>query len=107
MCLTYRHAILQVHGLWAKRVPETSWGYASREVRACIEIALECVNSDRVMRPTITEIVDKVYIPDEESSIDRLYRTREFTLEFLGHITNNFSTQNIVGRGGFGVIYKV
>ncbi|TKW15106.1 hypothetical protein SEVIR_5G209500v4 [Setaria viridis] len=97
-----------VHGLWAKRVPETSWRYASREVRACIEIALKCVKSDRVMRPTITEIVDKlnkIYIA-EGSSIDQLYRTREFTLEFLERITNNFSMQNIVGRGGFGVIYK-
>ncbi|CAO2183595.1 unnamed protein product, partial [Urochloa humidicola] len=97
-----------VHEFWAKGMQETSWRYASREVRACIEIALKCVKSDRVMRPTITEIVDKlnkIHIAGC-SSIDQLYRTREFTLEFLKRITNNFSTQNIVGRGGYGVIYK-
>ena len=101
--------ILQVHDLWEKRTPEISWRHTSREVRACIEIALKCVKSDRVMRPTMTEILDKLnkmYIADC-SSIDQLYRTREFTLEFLERITNKFSEQNIVGRGAYGVIYKV
>jgi len=97
-----------VHDLWEKRTPEISWRHTSREVRACIEIALKCVKSDRVMRPTMTEILDKlkkIYIADC-SSINQLYRTREFTLEFLERITNKFSEQNIVGRGAYGVIYK-
>lgn len=97
-----------VHDLWEKRTPEISWRHTSREVRACIEIALKCVKSDRVMRPTMTEILDKlkkIYSADC-SSINQLYRTREFTLEFLERITNKFSEQNIVGRGAYGVIYK-
>lgn len=31
---------------------------------------------------------------------------REFPLEFLQRITNNFSKDNIIGEGGFGVVYK-
>jgi serine/threonine protein kinase len=101
--------IQHVHQFWEKGTPETSWRYTSREVRTCIEIALKCVKSDLVMRPTMTEILDKlnkIYTADC-SSIDQLYRTREFTLEFLEHITNKFSMQSIVGRGAYGVIYKV
>lgn len=67
------------------------------------------MNSDRVMRPTITEIVDKlnkIHI-DDCTTIDQLYRTREFTLEFLKNITNDFSEENIIGRGGYGFVYKV
>jgi serine/threonine protein kinase len=100
--------IQHVHQFWEKGTPETSWRYTSREVRTCIEIALKCVKSDLVMRPTMTEILDKlnkIYTADC-SSIDQLYRTREFTLEFLEHITNKFSMQSIVGRGAYGVIYK-
>ena len=83
-------SILQVHEFWAKRTPEISWRHTSREVRACIEIALKCVKSDRVMRPTMTEILDKlnnIYIADC-SSINQLYGIRESTLEFLERITN-------------------
>ncbi|XP_044391652.1 uncharacterized protein [Triticum aestivum] len=32
--------------------------------------------------------------------------TREFRLEFLQSITNNFSDDRIIGKGGFGVVYK-
>ncbi|KAI4978906.1 hypothetical protein ZWY2020_015659 [Hordeum vulgare] len=32
--------------------------------------------------------------------------TREFTLKFLEQITNNFSEEHEIGRGGFGVVYK-
>ena len=32
---------------------------------------------------------------------------REFPLEFLQLITNNFSEDSIIGEGGFGVVYKV
>lgn len=33
--------------------------------------------------------------------------TREFTLEFLEQITDKFSEEHIIGRGGYGVVYKV
>lgn len=29
-----------------------------------------------------------------------------FSLEALRQVTNNFSQENIVGRGGFGVVYR-
>ncbi|KAM0829573.1 hypothetical protein ACQ4PT_066796 [Festuca glaucescens] len=32
--------------------------------------------------------------------------TREFTLEFLEQITDNFSEEKIIGRGGYGIVYK-
>ena len=32
--------------------------------------------------------------------------TREFTLEFLEQITDNFSEERVIGRGGYGVVYK-
>ncbi|XP_037455767.1 putative receptor-like protein kinase At4g00960 [Triticum dicoccoides] len=32
--------------------------------------------------------------------------TREFKLEFLEQITDNFSKERIIGRGGYGVVYK-
>ncbi|KAM0843060.1 hypothetical protein ACQ4PT_057952 [Festuca glaucescens] len=32
--------------------------------------------------------------------------TREFKLQLLQHITNNFSEKHIIGRGGYGVVYK-
>lgn len=32
--------------------------------------------------------------------------TREFTLELLKQITDNFSEEHVIGRGGYGVVYK-
>ncbi|VAH23394.1 unnamed protein product [Triticum turgidum subsp. durum] len=32
--------------------------------------------------------------------------TREFTLELLKQITDNFSEDHVIGRGGYGVVYK-
>ncbi|VAI53334.1 unnamed protein product [Triticum turgidum subsp. durum] len=32
--------------------------------------------------------------------------TKVFTLEFLGQITDNFSEERVIGRGGYGVVYK-
>lgn len=32
---------------------------------------------------------------------------KDFTFEFLKGITNDFSEEYIVGRGGYGVVYKV
>ena len=83
--------------------------HTSREVRTCIEIALKCVESSREKRPTIKEIIQKLNKIDivECSSIHQLYRAKEFSFEFLENITDKFSKQNIVGRGGYGIIFKV
>lgn len=32
---------------------------------------------------------------------------RKFTLEYLEQITNNFSEEHVIGRGAYGVVYKV
>nr|ABK51310.1 RPG1 [Hordeum vulgare subsp. vulgare]ABK51311.1 RPG1 [Hordeum vulgare subsp. vulgare]ABK51312.1 RPG1 [Hordeum vulgare subsp. vulgare] len=98
----------RVYGFWVNRMPGTVSKHTSNEVKTCIEIALKCVESNRVNRPTINEIIqrmDKIDIV-ECSSLGDLYKTREFAFEFLEHITNVFSEQNIVGRGACGVIYK-
>ncbi|XBI86299.1 hypothetical protein VPH35_094285 [Triticum aestivum] len=42
----------------------------------------------------------------ESSLQDASPQPREFRLEFLQRITNNFSEDNIIGEGGFGVVYK-
>ncbi|XP_037438896.1 putative receptor-like protein kinase At4g00960 [Triticum dicoccoides] len=42
----------------------------------------------------------------ESSLQDASPQPREFPLEYLQRITNNFSEDNIIGEGGFGVVYK-
>ena len=68
----------------------------SRQVRTCIEIALKCVEFNLVKRPTINEIIEEL------NKIDIV----EWSFKSLENITNDFSEKNIVGRGGYGVIYK-
>lgn len=54
-------SISQVHGNWLKRLHATTvLNHASQEVMACIKIALRCVETDRVQRPTITEILSEL-----------------------------------------------
>ncbi|KAM3280134.1 hypothetical protein ACQJBY_047117 [Aegilops geniculata] len=42
----------------------------------------------------------------ESNLVDTTHTTREFTLDFLRHITNNLSEDRIIGKGGFAVVYK-
>ncbi|XBI24922.1 hypothetical protein VPH35_049936 [Triticum aestivum] len=49
-----------VHGNWLKTLQATMSLHAELEVMTCIEIALRCVEADRVKRPTIAEIVDEL-----------------------------------------------
>ncbi|XP_037462947.1 putative receptor-like protein kinase At4g00960 [Triticum dicoccoides] len=85
-----------VYELWVNRMQTTILKRTSREVRTCIEIALKCVEFNLVKRPTINEIIQEL------NKIDIV----EWSFEFLQRITNGFSDHNIVGRGGYGVIYK-
>ncbi|XP_044366691.1 probable receptor-like protein kinase At1g11050 isoform X2 [Triticum aestivum] len=82
--------------LWVNRLQATISKRTSREVRTCIGIALKCVEFNLMKRPTINEIIQEL------NKIDIV----EWSFEFLERITNGFSEQNIVGRGGYGVIYK-
>ncbi|KAF8698038.1 hypothetical protein HU200_035549 [Digitaria exilis] len=52
--------IYLVHGNWTKRLQATMSLHTSHEIKTCIEIALRCVEADRVKRPTIAEIVDEL-----------------------------------------------
>ncbi|CAM0948029.1 unnamed protein product [Alopecurus aequalis] len=49
-----------VHENWGKQLQGTNSLQTSEQVKRCIEIALKCVEVDRVKRPTITEIVDEL-----------------------------------------------
>jgi len=49
-----------VHGNWEERLQITNSSHTSHEIKTCIEIALRCVDSDPVKRPTIAEIVDEL-----------------------------------------------
>jgi translation initiation factor 2 alpha subunit (eIF-2alpha) len=62
MHAAYAHCVstLQVHEKWRKRLQATMSADISQEVKICIEIALKCVESDRVKRPTINQIVDEL-----------------------------------------------
>ncbi|XP_037422874.1 probable ion channel POLLUX isoform X2 [Triticum dicoccoides] len=42
----------------------------------------------------------------ESNLVDTTPTSREFTLDFLRHITNNLSEDRIIGKGGFAVVYK-
>ncbi|CAL4981043.1 unnamed protein product [Urochloa decumbens] len=49
-----------VHENWCKRFQATISVHTSQEIKTCIEIALRCVEADRVKRPTISEILDEL-----------------------------------------------
>ncbi|KAJ1274406.1 hypothetical protein BS78_05G059300 [Paspalum vaginatum] len=49
-----------VHENWGKRLKSTMSSHTSHEIKTCMEIALRCVETDRVKRPTIADIVDEL-----------------------------------------------
>lgn len=53
-------SVLQVHENWLKRLNVTVSSHTSLEVKRCIEIALKCVEVDRVKRPTVAEVFDEL-----------------------------------------------
>ena len=67
----------------------TVLSHTSHGVKKCIEIALRCVEADRVKRPTIAEIVDelnKVYTA-ESSPKDKVYIFRSVVGQDLHGMT--------------------
>ncbi|KAI4974228.1 hypothetical protein ZWY2020_047508 [Hordeum vulgare] len=40
-------------------------------------------------------------------AVGPVMETNEVTFEFVNRITNNFSEERIIGRGGHGVVFKV
>uniref|UniRef100_A0A0E0BGY3 Protein kinase domain-containing protein n=1 Tax=Oryza glumipatula TaxID=40148 RepID=A0A0E0BGY3_9ORYZ len=78
------------------------------QAKRCIEIVLNCVETDPKKRPTIGEIIVKLtdkgtVISDEAIIHEEMEKRQKF---FLEDITNNFSHEREIGRGSFGVVYK-
>ena len=48
----------------------------------------------------------KLFPNAEIVAVEPVMETNEITYEFLNHITNNFSEERIIGRGGHGVVFK-
>ncbi|KAL5204178.1 hypothetical protein ABZP36_009049 [Zizania latifolia] len=72
------------------------------QAKRCIEIGLNCVETDPKKRPTIGEVINKLTY--KGTGISTL--TRNPGLQILEEITNNFSDEREIGRGSFGVVYK-
>ncbi|VAI68370.1 unnamed protein product [Triticum turgidum subsp. durum] len=85
-----------IYEIWVNRMEATISKRTSHQVRTCIEIALKCVEFNLVKRHTINEIIEEL------NKIDIV----EWSFKSIENITNDFSEKNIVGRGGYGVIYK-
>ncbi|KAI4985455.1 hypothetical protein ZWY2020_018085 [Hordeum vulgare] len=57
--MTSQEFIELVRGNWEKRLQPITW-HTSQELNKCLEIALRCIEANRVLRPTITEIVEEL-----------------------------------------------
>ncbi|CAM0885378.1 unnamed protein product [Alopecurus aequalis] len=55
-----REFVDHVHEKWRKRLGEIMSSRTSEEVVTCLKIALECLEVDRVRRPTINEVVTEL-----------------------------------------------
>ncbi|KAF3953547.1 hypothetical protein CMV_021023 [Castanea mollissima] len=66
-------------------------------------VSIKCYISRRHRRPTISVKIEVVENPESRSTS---VRNIEISIEVLKQATNNFNEDNILGRGGFGVVYK-
>ncbi|WVZ53177.1 hypothetical protein U9M48_004157 [Paspalum notatum var. saurae] len=85
------------------------------QVKRCIELGLNCVETDPKKRPTAGSIICRLQEIYPETSIHELLEKnlqlitefpREPKLHFIEEITSNFSNEREIGRGSFGVVYK-
>lgn len=121
-----------VHDNWKKRFEEIPryhrFAEHCQQVRACIEIALQCMDDDQLKRPSVNQIVNKlirlqttgwsaflsedswfpVDIPEMPSPgiEDSHIRICELPFEFLREITNNFSKERIVIESSSATVFK-
>lgn len=129
-CMDDLECIDHVHQNWRKRLQDIPM-YPSlhedcKQVRACIEIAINCMETDPRRRPTMMDIVhqlnnvdtikidslgERTDMPDQESECENLERIladtsaepTKLSYALIRSITESFSHE--IGRGGFGVVY--
>ncbi|TVU41453.1 hypothetical protein EJB05_14970, partial [Eragrostis curvula] len=90
-----------------------------QQVKRCIELGLNCVETNPKKRPTAALVMDKLKVKIVfllcPLSMHELVRKnlqtgiafpREPKLQFLKDITMNFSNERIIGKGSFGAVYK-
>ncbi|VAI18405.1 unnamed protein product [Triticum turgidum subsp. durum] len=92
-----------VHEKWEKALQTTVLSHTSHGVKKCIEIALRCVEADRVKRPTIAEVVDELSkidtaIIDELNEIDT---ARSSPIEQVTNLRSNQAFNPCVNSGMF------
>ncbi|XP_044392161.1 receptor-like cytoplasmic kinase 176 [Triticum aestivum] len=93
-----------VHENWEKALQTTVLSDTSHGVKKCIEIALRCVEADRVKRPTIAEVVDELSkidttIIDELNKIDT---ARNSPTEQVTNLRSNQAFNSCVNSGMLG-----
>ncbi|XP_066339281.1 uncharacterized protein [Miscanthus floridulus] len=82
-------------------------------VKVCIEIGLECVQTDRTKRPTAGDIIRKLEggnklgpTPSRKNTTTEIGMPQLFSFKFLNDITQSFSSGRLRGEGGFGFVYE-
>ncbi|CAM0878530.1 unnamed protein product [Alopecurus aequalis] len=119
---------------WRERLQKTVNGRSLetyyQQVTKCLEIAMQCVEYDRHKRPSIGEIVNRLNEPESTlrskgSITSRLssghseanrsthsnkyfsaMEPRAMTLKELNRMTDGFSEERLLGKGGYGRVYK-
>ncbi|GJM97174.1 hypothetical protein PR202_ga14080 [Eleusine coracana subsp. coracana] len=79
------------------------------QVQRCIDIGLNCVQTDPNKRPVVGKIIHKLKEINgclEKQQQPSYAFPREANLQFVKDITMNFSSEREIGRGSFGVVYK-
>ncbi|XP_071682603.1 receptor like protein kinase S.2 isoform X1 [Lolium perenne] len=133
--LTFLLLFLKVHNYWKEKleeIPAQSLEAVCKQVRICIEIAVDCMETDRRKRPKMKEIVRRLKevetkdnqscpqinqwklsvqsIPhiNTQASESSLLSTlpKKLSSEYLKAITDGFSLERKLGQGSFGTMYK-
>ncbi|KAF7069201.1 hypothetical protein CFC21_074864 [Triticum aestivum] len=115
-CMDGPECVEHVHKYWRKRLQEIrrypSFEADCKQVRACIEIAVDCMHNDQQQRPLINNIVRKLYEveakgdypPSQMGQGIHGFEVRKMSLKELEQITSNFSEK--LGHDDFGAVYK-
>ncbi|KAM0906442.1 hypothetical protein ACQ4PT_016754 [Festuca glaucescens] len=104
--MTTHKAVKLVRESWKKRLrgilSHTSLEVYCYQVKRCIEIALDCLKSNRQERPSIHDIVSS--LNETERMID--VEPAAMSWGLLKEMTDDFSKARLLGQGGYGTVYK-